>query len=65
MDLRTQFIGYTLQNIGVKRKHNMNGMYIDLADEKTQNHLEYLYKKFGISPPGVVITKEDGRGTLA
>jgi len=25
MDLCIQFIGYTLQNIGVKRKHNMNG----------------------------------------
>lgn len=60
LDLRTQFVGYTLRNLGVKRKRSREGMYIDLTEEKTQGHLEYLYKKFGISSATAVRDVDQG-----
>lgn len=50
LDLKTQFVGYTLRNLGVKRKRSREGMYIDMTEQNTLNHLKYLYKKFGVSP---------------
>jgi len=64
LDLRTQFVGYTLRNLGVKRKRSREGMYIDLTEEKTQGDLEYLYKKFGVSPEGIVAMEDTNQGNL-
>ena len=54
LDLRTQFVGYTLRNLGIKRKRSRDGMYIDMTEEKTLSHLNYLYKKFGVSPESAI-----------
>lgn len=54
LDLRTQHVGYTLRNLGIKRKRSREGMYIDMTEENTLNHLEYLYKKFGVTPDAVI-----------
>lgn len=61
LDLRTQFVGYTLSNLGVKRKRSRDGMYLDMTDRKTLEQLAYLYKKFGVLPESII---DDRQGSL-
>lgn len=61
LDLRTQFIGYKLRDLGVKRKRSREGMYVDMTENKTLDHLAYLYKKFGVTPESSVM---DGQKIL-
>lgn len=61
LNLRTQYVGYALQNLSVKRKRSRDGMYIDMTEQKTLNHLSFLYKKFGISLPSTTETLDLAR----